>query len=425
MRDIFHYDLLAEFNIGYYKDVINSNNICGDEISISEVVGLKEIKKGKKTTKKEVFESKYYFPLKKGRFKYLLRTEAIEKFPLIIKEKERKSVEKVAYWKITKVKSLSIKEEKTMSFREMIDYWLPYEHDQPELFRLYKIIVHIAYARRINVRIMTYPGWLKDSPVETLGKIRGNAVSINKPNYPRLKREIAAGNSILALNEMQGFKEEEKGDYNKFYEDTGDFKSEFRNPSCKTKGTEDVTDIRNMSTLTFYNVPKKSTARLFDDDLDPKNCGRVLPFFFIGGDQKRTACRKVHGDIEEPITQEEEDAIVNFLRVQKYYSNKDNLRAEEKKFTLKYELPSNRWQRNYNSILKGVSVYARTQDEFSRMEELLYRSHRLYEEFLDNREPWINLGKEVVETTTLGGVEYKAEPREPLEVKEIDLRVDK
>jgi len=387
MRNIFHYDILTEFNKEYYKNILRSNNICGDEIAISETVAIEKTTDGKK---KEIKESVFYYPCKLGRKKYLLPSEALDKFPLRVVDVKRKAHSGAGYWKITSSRSVKIKEEQTKGFREFIDSWLDYEHERADLFTLYKIIVHTAYTRRINVRVMTYPGWLKDSPVLTLGMLRGDTVSINKPSYARLKREIAAGNKILVLNEMQKFKEEEKELYNKFYEDVGDFKPEFRNPSCSVKGSEDVTDIRSMSTLTFYNVPKKPEDHLFDDDLDPKNCGRIFPLFFEGGSQKRTANRQKHGDINGKITEEEKEAIIDMLRVQKYYSNPDNFIKIQKNYTRKYEYPSDRWQRNYEVICSGLSAYAKDQEEFTMFEDLLYDAHKKYHDVLANREHYCN-----------------------------------
>ena len=366
MRDIFHYDLINQFNQQYYKNIINVSNIVGDELAI-------------KHNGKDYF----YFPIKKDNFIYLLRSEHINDLPLRIIKSEKISFKSKAYQKIVEIQPVKIKAKQTVSYKDMIDAWLPYEHDNTILFTLWKIIVDTAYSDRINVRAISFPGWLKDSPLVSLQLLRGDTATVNKPSLAKLKYLLNNNLKVIGINEVQSVKKEDDvDDLAKFYEDTGDFKPEYVNPKRSTGGTSERSDITNMSTLTFYNFPEKKKELIFDQLFHPKIRARVFPLFLDGGSHESSACKHKFGKMVEPIKQDEMDTLKNFIHNHKYYEDYIKSGFNDFKYNNKYRFGNVRWERNFITVCQRIAVYAQGDKElYDKLESVLYNAHIAYVDY--------------------------------------------
>lgn len=234
---LWHYDNLEQWNAKYYKDVFLMTHLVGDEIAI----GNDE-------------ERRFFYPAKKNKVMYLIPSEVVEEgdIPFICLNSEKIAHKGKAFQIIDNIKSVAIKEEQTISYKQLIDSWMDYEHEEKEKFTLWKIITDAAFSLRINIRVITYPGWMKDSPLFTLSRLRGNCFSVNKPSLPKLKYLLQDSIKILGLNEVQRLETAQRLDLAKFYEDVGDFKTQYINPTRSTNGTAEICKINNMSTIQVY-----------------------------------------------------------------------------------------------------------------------------------------------------------------------------
>lgn len=369
---LWHYDYLDQWNERYYNNVFLLTHLTGDEIAI----GKEE-------------DRDYFFVAKKDKTFYLIPSEIIEEgnIPFVSKNEVKTAHKGKAYKVINNIAPVVIREEQTMTYKEMINSWMDYDHDEKERFILWKIIVDAAFCSRVNIRVITYPGWMKDSVVFTLSRLRGNCFSVNKPSLGKLKFLLNDATKILGLNEVQNLEAPQKADLAKFYEDVGDFKTLYINPTRSTGGTTEMCKINHLSTLTFSNFPdikkikEEQDKELFDNIFDPKIRSRIFPLLFKGGSETKPACNQRFGHVKENITDEEVKEITCWTRNQIYYERHGKELALKKDFKNKYFVDNTRWDRNFQAICERIKLYSDNQEEFDKWTKLLWICHKEYLNF--------------------------------------------
>jgi hypothetical protein len=222
------FDRLAAFNNRYFGNVINLGDIDGVEIAIKNPL-----------TKMH----DYFFVAIKNKEQYLIPSKYKDKLgtecdTMKIMPIRPTTIEKVAYrskayLKVRSFDKIKLGPEQTLTFRQMVDSFCSYDHEEPDQFLLWKLTAITAHVDRINVRIMTMPGWAKDSVLTCLKLLFGDGTTVNKPSIAKLKYLISNFSSVnddvftspfLGLNEVQDLKPEDVEFLARFYEDVGDFK---------------------------------------------------------------------------------------------------------------------------------------------------------------------------------------------------------
>lgn len=384
MSRTWHYNTLSDFNHKYYENVITVADLLEEEIT----------KKNKITE-----EIDYFLQAKKDKTTYLIpseyvdgegnKSETIKELPIKPLLTEKISHRGKAHIKIKHFSPVKIKPQHTMSFKELIDQFAKAEHLTPELYTLWKIIAVTAHTDRINIRVISYPGWGKDSLIVILKLLFGDCTTVNKPSLAKLKYLLNNQNKILGLNEVQDLKSEDIDYLSRFYEDTGDFKPYYENPKRGSSGVMESTNIQNLSTITFYNFPDENKGEhkqeLFDFKFKPKIMSRIMPLYFEGGSHTETPLKDRFKRTQEPITLEEIDYLKEFIKNYLHYAQ------TYPKGTNKYfrkgraEIAKNvRWQNNYDAICARIDMYARSQEEFDHFEQLLYDSVIKYVSYIEN-----------------------------------------
>jgi len=385
MRDIFHYDIIREFNNKYYDNIITISNVVGEEMAIKD---------------KNTDEQRFFYVAKKDKVSYLMDSEYLTKLPIKIGSKRKIAFRNKAYMYIDSAVSVNIKPEKKYDYRTMINTFLPYEseHLEPELFTIHKIIIDTAYNSRVNLRMVSYPGWLKDSPLAVLEQLRGDVITVNKPSYAKMKKVLNGKSKILGLNEIQDLETKDYRALAKYYEDTGDFKPKWVNDTKATGDTGDDADLSNHSSITFYNFPEKDDEPIFDTIFKPKIRSRIMPILLTGGSHFETACQHKFDLVDPFISDEEYNKILSFLRTHKFYETNWFTELQNKKiYKNQYQFRNVRWERNYQTIMQRINLYARDEEEFKRMETRLYGAIMAYEDFVKTYTQHKDLKKVVVE----------------------------
>ncbi len=374
-QDLWHYDVLEQWNEEYYKDVFLPTHLTGDEIAI----GSED-------------ERVFFFTAKKDNKMYLIPSEIIQddEIPFKLNKAEKIGVKGKAFWKVDDITCVSIRAEKTMSYKEMINSWMDYEHENKESFILWKIITDTFYCSRINVRVVTYPGWLKDSVPFTLSRLLGNCFTINKPSLAKLKYLLNNSTTGLCLNEIQKLESKEKIDLAKFYEDVGDFKTIYTNPTRASSKVQEQCNIKNLSTFTFSNFPDSNRSYeeqkkdVFDNIFEPKVRSRIFPLLFVGGNEKNPACKQRFNHVTERITKEQVEEITQWMRNYKYYEKNGQELSLKKHFKNSYSMKNTRWDRNFQAICQRIKLYCDTQEEFDKFVKLLYDCNKEYVLWVNN-----------------------------------------
>jgi len=390
MNLIWHYDKIYAYNQRKYTNILTAADITGDMIA-----------------RKVGDEVRYYYPFKKGVDNYLVETtevqDVISLLPIKIIASQRTPYRGKGYLVVESCKPVEVRPERTMSYKQFIDAFMNFEHKAPDELRVWKLIVDAAYVERINIRAVSYPGWLKDSTLTLLGLLRGDVSIVNKPSHAKLKYLICAKNKVIGLNEVQQVEAPDRRDLAKFYEDTGDFKPEYISDKRSMQGTAERADINNLSTMTFSNFPRDEDELIFDQIFQPKILSRIFPIMLSGGsnDPNDSACLEKFGHVQRSVTDEEYAQLDNFLRNHRYYElnfqkeldAKPNVRDAE----LQTKFANPRWNRNWQTICTRLKLYAESVDEFRQLELQLYVMHKNYIQFVTTRVA-TNSGKLTVET---------------------------
>jgi hypothetical protein len=396
-KQIWSYTKLQTYNERKYAEILNKSDISGDEVAIKNPFFDAESEMCADNPTHH-----YYYPFTKNKVNYLIENpegaDILEKLPVKILDTQKTQFRGKAYLKVISCRPVEVKAERTMSYKQMIDAWMPFDHLTPDELKVWKIIVDTAYADRINIRAISYPGWLKDSPLQILAELRGDVRAVNKPTYAKIKLFVSNGLKILGLNEIQNLKTEAKDPLAKYYEDTGDFKNKFVADSRSTSGTTEESDISNHSNMTFYNFPKKDGQLLFDDLFDDKVIGRIFPLLLSGGTQTQTAVQEKFPHVDKHISDDEFAYLNNFLKNHKYYEMNAREELEFKPWKSKYLHKFNnvRYRRNYETVLLRLKLYAETETEYHELEDIFYSMHTNYLDYIKQyrQGDYIWLGKQ-------------------------------
>ena len=230
-KDIWHYKKLHIFNDRLLEDAITIEHLTGEEIAVHP---------------KDKSYPEFYFIAIKDKSRYLIPSNIIEshELPIVINKKVKIGVKGKAFYKTLEYSSLRIRPHKTMSYNEMIDSLLPIDHLEPRLFTLWKIINDCAYDDRINVEIVTYPGWMKTSLLICYGQLLGHSYCINKPSYAKLKLFLKDETQVIGLDECNKMNDDEARDIADYIETTGDFRPKWINPKRAIEGVKESCNIR-------------------------------------------------------------------------------------------------------------------------------------------------------------------------------------
>lgn len=377
--EVWNYKKLLFFRERLLNNAITVEHLTGEEIAIKP---------------KEAKFPTFYFIAKKERSKYLIPSKIIEnhELPIVVDNKVKIAVKGKAFYKVLEYRSLRIKPERTMSYKEMIDSLLPIQHLEPKQYLVWKLINDCAFDERINVEIMTYPGWMKTSLVICYGQLLSNCYCINKPSYAKLKLHLRDETQVIALDECNKMDTDESKDIADYIETTGDFRPKWINPKRASEGVREDCNINDLSTFIFYNYPdsklepseQKKQLRYFNPILGhPKINRRLFSLSFDGGDDDTPACTEKF-DMPKDITNEEFNFLLQWVKNKLHYSDHKNREFElrQKGFVTKHKLNNTTHDINFRAICEHLMLYADTQEMYDELETIVYNAHIKYKDFV-------------------------------------------
>ena len=363
-----HYNSTDMFFKKYYERLITENMLSSGEMFIENY---------KDSDGYETPCSKFFFPFKKDSFTYLIPSEYVEKrkLPLLVEKYERVSYSGKGYRLPTKLKPMKIRPEKTMSFRELIDTFANISHTNDKHDLLWRMVSIIAFVDRINVRAATNPEFGKDSKLNLINSLTGEVGKVSNPTIAKL--EYLLFNKVIFINEVSGINSASKTDVEQFLLACGDFNNEYNKRSRASAGSSEKYDISEMSLVIAYNDLKQYTNDKKFFDFMWTNTGainnRILPLLFDG---------KIDEDYTTPFNAEETvkdnyDDYVKFLRALLYYKNNKQTKIQWKDSVQNFG-DNGRWERNFTTLKKWISLYAESQEEFNSLIDDLYVAHKKY-----------------------------------------------
>jgi len=377
--NIWHYDNLVMFRERLYNNGITEEHLTNEEIGVHP--------KGQQYPD-------FYFIAKIDRSKYLVPSFLVENnnLPILVTKKVKINVKGKAYYKIIEYDTLRIKAEQLMSYREMINSFMNIEHQKMALFTIFKIINDCAFDERINIEIITYPGWLKTSLMVCYNELLGYSYCIDKPSYAKLKLFLKDSTKVIGLDEINKINDDDAMDIASYIEATGDFRPRWINPKRAVEGVKEGCSLFNISNEMFYNFPKsddeepKKSLRYFHPILGhPKINRRLFSLLFEGGSEDDPA---VKSKMIKPKDFDDEkfNFLMKWVKTKLFYSDSKNRIKilKQKGFKKVLKLKNHTWDTNFDTICDHLMLYAKDQKEYEQMEQLVYNAHKSYWKYIFN-----------------------------------------
>ena len=356
----FHSDCISAFNAELYDNIFTDENVVSKQ---------KAIKLGDK---------KYYgYFLEKGKSSYFVPSEFITEIPFKVTKKVTTDYKSDVFDVIIDCEGITIPAEKRMSLRELTDTIANFSHSNPLHFKLYKLVALAAYIDRINARISTDAGFGKDSVVNIISALVNSTYNMYGGTFAKL--EFALVNKLIVLNELGHLKPDDKFNFQEFLLAVGAYFNIYTKRTRKTGTTQEQYDIGKLSLMIFYNLPSYYVSKnqeYFDQIFTKAVINRFLPFVFEG--TITTKFEKLVDPAE--IVAEYKDvykdviATINHFRAHPVMEIKFKV-PETIKFTKEFM----RYDRTFNVIMKYISEYSRTQEEFDLLTKELYKCYQNYD----------------------------------------------
>ena len=360
---IFHNDCISAFNEELYSNIFTEENVSFKK----KVILLNN-------------EKFYGYYLLKDKKLFFARDNTIDTLPFKVIESAEHDFKGDVFNFIIRSKTVNIPAEKRMAFRQLIDTVPSFAHTNQLHFLLYKIVAYAAYCDRVNARISTEAGFGKDSVVNIISHLVNSTTNIYGATFAKLEFELR--NKLIILNEMGNLKKDDVMNMQEFLLAVGAYFNVYTKRSRKTETTQEQYDISKLSLLVFYNLPEYYTNKAqeyFDVMFTKAVINRFIPFVFEG--RLTTKFEKLLD--ARGLMNEHRQIYTDAIATTNWY--RQNPLTE-----IKYTVPDTiifpkafmRYDRTFNTILKYLSEYCETQDEFDILAKELFACYKKYDTLL-------------------------------------------
>ncbi len=267
------YDVLNSFNKSYYNNIIYYDHLQEEDF-------LEEGSKNKP-------EPRSVWVFNYNKRKYLLDTDYENQLPIKVNEVEQIIHRTRPHYLITNLDPIKIKQERCLSFRDLIDGFMAVQHTQPEDFFLYRIIALASYIGRVNVRVSSEPAFGKDGVFKAIKYLTNKCAVTKARTFPKL--EFNLRNDIVVLPELSNIQTGQISLYQDFLLTVGDFstsydKGSLANTKFKTYNSYDISNLSLVVTFNDYKnyVANQTEMKYFDRMFQPAVLNRFLPLRLRG-----------------------------------------------------------------------------------------------------------------------------------------------
>ena len=385
--NILNYTLINEFKKQFYKNLLTTEHVQGEEVRMDKITYS--------NGEAEEFANIWGYILKKDNIKYILQInrpnnsfyKLKDLLPVMARDTEKVAYRGVSYQLISKPVSAKFQSKKMMEFKMFVDKLSSHKHSNPDHQKLLWFIGLSHILDRSNSRISTPPSFGKDSVVDIIGNLFGNACTIVSPTLAKM--EYMTNFKWVAVNEVVDITKDKWRDIEQFLLDAGAFKPEIAKHSrAISNGVKEILDISEFSLSLLYNDIDNYTnkTQYFDSIAKDALKDRFPAFRLYGGfTEDFSDVRNVNiKDFVSGVLVEYKDLLYTFT----YF--KDNLYGELHHFRTEVfndlllngrRLPE-RWKLNIQKILKMVDLYCDGQKEFDEWCIILRDSLIDYNEML-------------------------------------------
>lgn len=380
-KQLLFYDSLSEWKRQFYKDLLTSQHLIPGEIKINKI----DFASGGS----QEHANFWGYMFEKDGKKYLLESkdttglqiDLSELMPFIASDLEKVAHKGVVYWLVHKPISAKFRPQKCMQFRELVDILSSFSHSNPVHQKLLVFIALTSMMDRANFRISTPPGFGKDSIVDTMGALIGNAATVENPTLAKL--EYMTAFKWLVVNEINDIGKAEWKVVEQFLLATGAHKSEVTKHSrAMAGGVKEILSLKNFSLALLYNdIDCYPEMKEYMDFITKKAVLDRFPAFRLYG--SLTEDFNIHRTVDvEKLVKDNFTVYKEILYTFSYF--KANLLRELKQFKVDglMDMPQ-RWKINIGRLLRIVDLYCNNQDEFNFWIKVINDSLKDYKEMLN------------------------------------------
>ena len=383
---LLHYESVSAFKKKFFNNLLTTEHLQGGEVMIDKLV--------LPTGDKEEEVNFWGYILEKDNNRYLLPSRDKEKnfldvkdlLPCIAEDLEKVAYQGKSYQIINKPIRARFRPVKTMSFKELVDVISDLEHTNPEHRKLMVLMGFTQMMDRANFRISTPPAFGKDSIVDTMGSLFGNASTIENPTIAKL--EFMTTFKWLAINEVIDISKSEWRNIEQFLLATGAHKPEISKRSRSYKNLSEILNISQFSLTLMYNdiTDYKTTEDYIDFVTKRAVLDRFPPFRFHGVFQEDF--NKIKEVNVTKFVEENFDYYKSMIYAFTYY--KENFLGELHGYNIigLNKLPQ-RWNYNVGKLLRVIDLYCDSQEEFNKFIILIngciadYKSMLMYPNLIE------------------------------------------
>ncbi len=398
-KAMFHYECLNEFKHQYYKDLLTQEHLTGGQIKIDTL----HYPDGGSVDDRNFWG----YQFKKNNVKYLLssRDESDNEIdiktilPLRAKGLQKVASNGIVYQEITEPIAMRFRPHKSTSFKELVNLLSSLNHSNNKQQIIMTLLGLSSVYYRVYYRVSSPPGFGKDSIVDILGHLLGNAGTIENPTVPKLE-ERATVLKWLAINEVIDITPSQWREIEQILLSMGAFKPSVTKRSKAHKSVGEVIDVSNFSLSIMYNDidcypnPKKYFDYVTKDAVKDR-----FPAFRFHGTLNEDFNVLVPKDIPLNVGSNIEE-YVKLIKNILYYKENQQLHG--------YIIPDlgnipERWKTSIFKLLQLVDMYSDDQDEFDTWVHEIRLTMLDYKVMLEYPELLEKLSKKLVEK------EYKNE----------------
>lgn len=361
MTHEFHNRVLQRFADRYYGQIV------GDQHVIEEIV---------------IDENPFWLAARNNT-KYLMDRELKKKLPIKVIGTEEILFRSKVYYRITEYQTVVFKQEKNHTFRELIDNFADFDHDNKLHFKLYKIMALSAHIDRVNFRVATNAGFGKDSIWECLHLLKRDVSVINPRSMPALEYRLF--NKVLVLNELSNMESSQRDLIQEFLLLCGDMRTTYEKSTRAGLKTRDHYKIQDLSLICMFNDYEYycdigKDKKFFDNVFTKAVLDRFVPFKMKG--RIDTNQFRIDERIDATLETNWLDYI-KILRSLEYYRH--NWRKELKPYKvanmaeLKF---SPRHQQIFEKIVSFVNLYSESKEEFQFLVTELIKCNADYKDMM-------------------------------------------
>ena len=384
MSYLLFYDCINLFKDKFYKNLLTTNHLLDGETLFKSLHDAEGIEIKGLTIPG--------FPLSKDGVKYILPSKVAdgeggyrevnlqEDLPIVVQRKSKVFSSGVGYLHIKKFQSAKFKPEKHLTFRELFDTFSnSLNHSNKEHYKILWFFAMASMISRINFRLSTPPGFGKDSVVDIMGNLIGNASTIENPTVAKL--EYLSFSKWLAVNEVVDITKAEWRNIEQYLLSAGAMKPKINKRSRSRGIVGEVLDISKLSLSLFYNDIDQypDSDKYFDKVTKKAVKDRFVPIRLFGTykeDFNKINTVNINTFVDNNM-KKYEDIIRSFI----YY--KHNILSEQHYYKRKVSNLPERHKTSIGKVLNLIDAYCITQEEYTFWENKLYSAIEDYYNMLE------------------------------------------